>query len=129
MKETVNSDFYLYRILKQMNSSHNARRMEAFVRKKITYSTGLVDIRSKIDYLLPGQTCSSVKHNNFASYKMLLYHCLEESNPMKLLKKEDIGNLENTTYMPNKDQEYMLPWKMVDSKQSYNGRKKSAIYL
>lgn len=34
MKETVNSDFYLYRILKQMNNSHNARRMEAFVRKK-----------------------------------------------------------------------------------------------
>lgn len=48
---------------------------------------------------------------------------------MKFLKKEDIGNLENTTYMPNKDQEYMLPWKMVDTKQSYNGRKKSAIYL
>lgn len=44
-------------------------------------------------------------------------------------KKEDIGNLENTTYMPNKDQEYMLPWKMVDTKQSYNDRKKSAIYL
>lgn len=57
MKETVNSDFYLYRILKQMNSSHNARRMEAFARKKITYSTELVDISSKIDYLLPGQAC------------------------------------------------------------------------
>lgn len=87
MKETVNSDFYLYRILKQMNSSHNARIMEAFVKKKITYSTGLVDKSSKIDYLLPGQTCSSVKHNSFASYKMLLYHCLEELNPMKFLKK------------------------------------------
>lgn len=71
-----------------MNNSHNARRMEASVRKKITYSTGLVDISSKIDYLLPGQTCSSVKHNNFASYKMLLYHCLEELIPLKFLKKK-----------------------------------------
>lgn len=70
-----------------------------------------------------------MKHNNFASYKMLLYHCLEELIPMKFLKKKDMGNLENTTYMPNKDEEYMLPWKMVDTKQSYNGRKKSAIFV
>lgn len=35
---------------------------------------GPVDVTSKIGYLLPGPTCSSMKHTHFASYKILSYH-------------------------------------------------------